>query len=127
MKVTVEFEVEPGPDKGGYLIDGNSRFPALPITKKVVEAYEAQKPQVYERNGYTITKRNERVGWAVAVSGAPSTEWYSWVTGELPLYTAITSEEAWRDVREFSHPNDALRDYLLPAVVLAEFLEERGL
>lgn len=119
MKVTVEFDVEMSPQ--WYIIDGQDGFDKGDdeFSDKIIDAYEAQKPQVYERNGYTITKRNERVGWAVAVSGAPS--------GELPLYTAITSEEAWRDVREFSHPNDALRDYLLPAVVLAEFLEERGL
>lgn len=117
MKVTVEFDVETSPQ--WYIIDGQDGFDkgVDEFSDKIIDAYEAQKPQVYEQNGYTIKERPNIKDWVI---------WESDDIEGTALLAGFTSKEMWNAIRGWVE-DSRMKKYVRPASVLAEFLEERGL
>ena len=115
MKVAVEFDVVRDTDNGGvYLIEGAQYFGTSRVTRKIIEAFEAAQPQVFERDGYTITK--EKSTWNITRTGTPMSDGLS----------IDTSVEAWKWISTYASRPE-MRQYIKSAATLAEFLEERGL
>ena len=117
MKVTVKFDVETSPQ--WYIIDGQDGFDkgVDEFTDKIIDAYEAQKPYVYERNGYVIKERSDLKDWAL---------WEPQDTENIALVAGHTSKEMWSAIEMWAR-NSYTTKYVRPGAVLAEFLEERGL